>query len=116
MNNFVVVEFKNRKILSRLHSRTENLSAADMLNKAVIVTVVGNKNIAVVASSFKYDFVLLLYPYRVRVFENRVLRRIFGQKRDESFGITLFKVQLFSEVGVRRFTRNYDNSIEEYKA
>jgi hypothetical protein len=50
------------------------------------VIILGNIKVAVILYGCETSSLTLRDEYRLRVFENRVLRRIFGPKRDEVTG------------------------------
>jgi hypothetical protein len=63
------------------NSRT--FSSSHLLSKNVKIRIYKTIILPVVLYGCETSSLTLLYEHRLRVFENRVLRRIFGEKRDK---------------------------------
>jgi hypothetical protein len=80
------------KIKSRLNSENAcyhsvpNLLSSSLLSKNTKIKIYRTVILPVVLYGCETWSVTLREEYRLRVFENRVLRRIFGPKRDEVTG------------------------------
>ena len=80
------------EIKSRLKSRNacfhsvQNLLSSSLLSKNLKTQMYGNIILPVVFYGCETWSLTLREERRLRVFENRVLRRIFGPKRDEVTG------------------------------
>jgi hypothetical protein len=74
----------HKEIKSRLNS--ESLLSSRLLSRNVKVKVYKTVILPVVLYGCETWSVTLREEHRLRVFENRVLRRIFGRKRDEVTG------------------------------
>jgi hypothetical protein len=61
-----------------------DLSLSRLLSKSVIITMYKTKVLPVVL--YGCEIVILTLGKELRVFENRMLRRIFGPRRDEVTG------------------------------
>jgi hypothetical protein len=61
----------------------QNLPSSRLLSKNVNIRIYKTTILAVVLYGFKTWRATLRDEYRLRMFENRVLRRIFGPTRDE---------------------------------
>jgi hypothetical protein len=67
-------------------SSVQNLLSSCLLSKNVKIRIYKIIILPVVLYEFKTWSLILKDKHRLRVFENRVLRRIFGPKRDEVTG------------------------------
>jgi hypothetical protein len=78
----------NEKIKSRLNSRNacylsvQSLLSSRLLSRNVKVKIYKTVILSVILYGCETWWPALREEHRLRVFENRVLRRIFGQKRD----------------------------------
>jgi hypothetical protein len=82
----------NEEIKSRLNSgnacyhSVQSLSSSRLLSRNINVKIYKTVILPVVLYGFETWSFTLKEAHRLRVFENRVLRRIFGPKRDEVTG------------------------------
>jgi hypothetical protein len=90
------------KIKSRLNSwnafyhAVQNLLSSHLLSKNVNIKIYRTIILPVVLYGCETLSLTLREEHRLRVFENRVLRRIFGTKRDE---VTGGWIKLYNETG-----------------
>jgi hypothetical protein len=64
----------------------QNLLSSRLLSKDVKIRIYKTINLPVVLYGYETWSLTLMEEHRLRMFKNRVLRRIFGQKRDEVTG------------------------------
>jgi hypothetical protein len=64
----------------------QNLSSSSLLSKNIKIRICKTISLPVVLYGCETWSLTLREEYRLRVFENRVLRRIFGPQRDEVTG------------------------------
>jgi hypothetical protein len=64
----------------------DNLLSSSLLSKNVKIKIYRTIILPVVLDGCETWSLMLREEFRLRVFENRVLRRIFGPKRDEVTG------------------------------
>jgi hypothetical protein len=62
----------------------QNILSSRLLSKNIKITIQRIIILPVVLCGCETSFLTLREEHRLRVFENRVLRRIFGPKRDET--------------------------------
>ena len=65
----------------------QNLLCSSLLSNNINIKIYRTINLPVVLYRCETWLLTLREEYRLRVFENRVLRRIFGPKRDEVMGM-----------------------------
>jgi len=81
-------EIKSRlKSGNACYHLAQNLLSSSLLSKNLKIKVYGTLILPVVLYGYKSWFLTLREEHRLRVFENRVWRRIFGPKRDKVTGV-----------------------------
>jgi len=77
-------EIKNRlKSENACYHSMQNLLSSSLLSKNLKITICRTINLPVVVYGCEIQSLMLREECRLTVFENRVLRRIFGLKRDD---------------------------------
>jgi hypothetical protein len=82
----------HEEIMSRLNSgnacyhSVQSLLSSNLLSRNLKVKIYKTIILPVVLSGCETRSLILRQEHRLKVFENRVLRRIFGPKRDEVMG------------------------------
>ena len=85
--NSIREEYKSRlKSRNACYHLAQNLLSSSLLSKNLIIKVHGNIIFPVVFYGCETWSLTLREERRLRVFQNRVLRRIFGPRRDEVTG------------------------------
>ena len=85
--NFIQEEIKSRlKSGNDCYHSVQNLLSASLLSKNLKIKIYRTIVFPVVLYGWETWSLTLREERRLRVFENRVLRRIFGPKRDEVTG------------------------------
>jgi hypothetical protein len=85
--NFIQEEIKRRlNSGNACYHSVQNLLSSRLLSKNVKIRIYKTIVLPVVLHGCETWSVTLREEYRLRVFENRVLRRIFGPRRDEVMG------------------------------
>jgi hypothetical protein len=85
--NSIPEEIKRRlKSGNACYHSVQNLLSSSLLSKYVKIEIYRTIILQVVLYDCETSSLTLREEYRLRVFENRVLRRIFGPKRDETRG------------------------------
>jgi hypothetical protein len=82
------------------------------LRRNEIIRIYNTTILPVVLCGCEIWFLTLRYESRLRVFENRVLRRIFGLKRDEVIGGCRW---LQASRQVCYYKLNWNNKVKEHK-
>jgi len=86
--NFIQEEIKSRlKSGNDCYHSVQNLLSASLLSKNLKIKIYRTIVFPVVLYGWETWSLTLREERRLRVFENRVLRRIFGPKRDEVTGV-----------------------------
>jgi len=86
--NSIEEEIKNRlKSGNTCYYSVQNLLSSSLLSKNLKIKVHGTVILPVVLHGFETWFLTLREERRLTVFEIRVLRRIFGPKRDVTRGV-----------------------------
>ena len=81
--NFILEEIKNRlKSSNACYFSVQNLLSSRLLSKNLKIKIYITINLPLVLYGSETWSLTLTEKRRLRVFENRVLRRIFGPKRD----------------------------------
>jgi hypothetical protein len=87
MKGSIIEEIKSRlKSGNACYYSLRNLLSSSLLSKNVKIKIYRTIILPVVLYGCESWSLTLREEYRLRVFENRVLRRIFGPKRDEVTG------------------------------
>ena len=82
--NCIQEEIRSRlKLGNACYYSVENILSSSLLSKNLKIKIYRNVILPVVLYGFGTRSITLREKRRLRVFENRVLRRIFGPKRDE---------------------------------
>jgi len=85
--NSIHVEIKSRlKLGNACYHSVQNLLSSSLLSKNVKIKIYRTIILPVVSYGCETWSLTLREERRLRMFENRVLRRIFGPKRDEVTG------------------------------
>jgi hypothetical protein len=85
--NSIQKEIKRRLISSNAcYHSVQNLLSSSVLSKDLKIRIYKTINLLVVLHGCETWSLTLREEHRLRVYENRVLRRIFGPKRDEVTG------------------------------
>jgi hypothetical protein len=85
--NYFHEEIKSRlKSGNACYHSVQNLLSSSLLSKSVNIKILGTIILPVVLYGCESWLLILREERTLRVFENRVLRRIFGPKRDEVRG------------------------------
>jgi hypothetical protein len=85
--NFIQEEIKRRlNSGNACYHSVQNLLSSRLLSKHVKITIYNTLILPVVLYGCETWSLTLREEHRLRVFENRMLRRIFGPKRDEMTG------------------------------
>jgi hypothetical protein len=85
--NLIEEEIKRRlNSGNACHHSVQNLLSSRLLSKNLKIRIYKTIILPVVLYGCETWYVTLREEHRLRVFENRVLRRIFGPKRDEVTG------------------------------
>ena len=85
--NSIQEESKSRvKSGNACHHSVQNLLSSGLLSKSIKIKIYRNIILPVVLYGHETWSPTLRKEHRLRVLENRVLRRIFGPKRDEETG------------------------------
>jgi hypothetical protein len=79
------MQFSLKFIVKRYHS-VQNLLPSRLLSKNIKIRIYKTIILPIVLYGCETGSLTLREEHRLRVFENRVLRRIFGPKRDEVTG------------------------------
>jgi hypothetical protein len=74
---------KDHNVIHILHKYRENLLSSSLLSKNLKIKIYKTVILSVVLYGYETWLLTLREERRLRVFENRVLRRIFGPKRDK---------------------------------
>jgi len=84
--NSIQEEIKSRLKLGNAYYSVQNLLSSSLLSKKLKIEVYRTIILLVVLYGCETWSLTLREEHRLRVFENRVLRRVFGPKRDEVTG------------------------------
>jgi hypothetical protein len=85
--NSIQEEVKSRlKLGNAFYHSVQNLLSSSLLSKNLKIKIYRNIILPVVLYGYETWSLSWREECRLRVFENRVLRRVFGPKRDEVFG------------------------------
>jgi hypothetical protein len=85
--NYVQEEIRNRlKLGNTCYHSVQNLLSSRLLSKNLKIKIYRNINLPVVLHGCETWSLTQREERRLRVFENRVLRRVFGPKRDKVTG------------------------------
>ena len=80
-------EIKSRlKLRNACYHSVQNLLSSSLLSKNLKIKIYGTIILPIVLYGYETWSLTLREEHRLRVFENRVLRRIFGPKRDQVTG------------------------------
>jgi hypothetical protein len=79
-------EFITFKVCKSVHHSVQNLLSSRLLSKNLKIKIYRTIILPVVLCGFETWLLTLREERRLRVFENRVLRRVFGPKMDEVTG------------------------------
>jgi len=74
---------KDRNVIDILHKCRDNLLSSSLLSKNLKIKIYKTVILSVVLYGYETWLLTLRQERRLRVFENRVLRRIFGPKRNK---------------------------------
>ena len=69
-------------LLLPIHNSVQNLSSSSLISKNLKIKIYATIILPVVLYGYETWLLTLREEHRLRVFENRVLRRIFGPRRD----------------------------------
>ena len=85
--NSIQEEIKSRlKVGNACYYSIQNLLSSSLLSKMLNIKIYRTIKLPVVLYGCETGSLILREERRLRVFENRVLRRVFGPKRDEVTG------------------------------
>jgi len=85
--NCIQEEIKSRlKLGNACYHSVQNLLSSSLLSKNIKIKIYRTIILPVVSYGFETWLLTLRVKHKLKVFENRVLRRIFGTERDEVTG------------------------------